>query len=459
MLFQSQGFILIFLPLMLAAYYATARRPLLREWVLLAGSLVFYSWWDPRFLPILLGQSTATWGAVELYRRTGRAGWLTAGVAVNFASLAFFKYTAFLAGSLATLVGVKAPPISIVLPIGISFFTFQLACYLVDVARGDAHSYPWRRVTLFVSLFPHLIAGPIVRHYQIMPQLDGDPLRPGLAERFAKGLAFFIIGCAKKVFLADPMARFADPIFAAAATSTPSLVDAWHGALAFSFQLFLDFSAYSEMAIGLGLMLGVRFPDNFDMPNRASDLANFWRRWHMTLSQLIRDYLYIPLGGSRHGWGTYVKATLLSMGLCGLWHGAGWTYVAWGLMHGVGLVVCRAWQRKAFPLPAALGWALTMLFVLAGWVLFRSPDFTTAGHMLMGMAGLGGGFGPTVVPLNRVLAVALVASVLVPSTQRLVEGGWLQPVAYQAVGLALLLVACILAVGQGQPTAFIYFQF
>jgi len=352
MLFQSQVFILIFLPLMLATYYATARRPHVREWVLLAGSLVFYSWWDPRFLPILLGQSTATWGAVELYRRTGRAGWLWAGVVVNFASLAFFKYTAFLAGEIAALVGMKAPPISIVLPIGISFFTFQLACYLVDVARGDAHSYPWRRVTLFVSLFPHLIAGPIVRHHQIMPQLDADPLRPGLAERFAKGLAFFIIGCAKKVFLADPMARFADPIFAAAATSTPSLVDAWHGALAFSFQLFLDFSAYSEMAIGLGLMLGVRFPDNFDMPYRASDLANFWRRWHMTLSQLIRDYLYIPLGGSRHGWGTYVKATLVSMGLCGLWHGAGWTYVAWGLMHGVGLVVCRAWQQKAFPLPA-----------------------------------------------------------------------------------------------------------
>jgi len=458
MLFHSQGFILIFLPLMLAAYYATAQRARLREWVLLAGSLVFYSWWDVRFLPILLAQSTATWGAVELYRRTQRAGWLWAGVIVNLSSLAFFKYTAFLAGSFAALMGVKAPAISIVLPIGISFFTFQLACYLVDVARGDAHSYPWRRVTLFVSLFPHLIAGPIVRHHQIMPQLDADPLRPGLAERLSKGFGFFTIGCAKKVFLADPMARFADPIFAAAATSTPSLVDAWHGALAFSFQLFLDFSAYSEMAIGLGLMLGVRFPDNFDMPYRASDLSAFWRRWHITLSQLIRDYLYIPLGGSRHGWGTYMKATLIAMGLCGLWHGAGWTFVAWGLMHGVGLIVCRAWQKAGVALPAAPGWALTMLFVVIGWVLFRSPDFTTAGHMLMGMAGLGSGFEPTV-PLNRVLGVALIASVLVPSTQRLVEGGWLQPVTYQAVGLALLLVACILAVGQGQPTAFIYFQF
>jgi D-alanyl-lipoteichoic acid acyltransferase DltB (MBOAT superfamily) len=364
----------------------------------------------------------------------------------------------FVAGTIASLLGRPPPPISIVLPIGISFFTFQLACYLVDIARGDAHYYPWRRVTLFVSLFPHLIAGPIVRHHQIMPQLDADPFREGLAERFSRGLAFFVIGCAKKVFLADPMARFADPVFAAAAQSPPLLVDAWHGALAFSFQLFLDFSAYSEMAIGLGLMLGVRFPDNFAMPYRATDLASFWRRWHITLSQLIRDYLYIPLGGSRHGWPAYVKATLLSMGLCGLWHGAGWTFVAWGLLHGAGLIVCRAWQKGGGALPAPAGWALTMGFVLVGWVLFRAPDFTTAANMLAGMAGLGGWWGHTV-PIRPVLAAAMIASVLVPSAQDLVEGGWLRPVTYQAVGLALLLAACVLVVGQGQPTAFIYFQF
>jgi D-alanyl-lipoteichoic acid acyltransferase DltB (MBOAT superfamily) len=458
MLFHSQGFILLFLPLVLAAYYATARRALAREWVLLAASLVFYSWWDARFLPILLSQTTATWAAAELHRRTGRTGWLWVGVALNLASLLFFKYTAFLAGSFAALLGAKAPAISIVLPIGISFFTFQLACYLVDVARGEAHAYPWRRVTLFVSLFPHLIAGPIVRHHQIMPQLDADPLRPGLPERFAKGLAFFIIGCAKKVFLADTMAPYVDPVFAGAATSVPTLIDAWHGALAFSFQLFLDFSAYSEMAIGLGLMLGVRFPDNFDMPYRATDLSAFWRRWHITLSQLVRDYLYIPLGGSRHGWRTYVVATLVSMGLCGLWHGAGWTFVTWGLMHGAGLVACRAWQRSGRALPLPIAWALTMLFVLVGWVLFRSPDFGTAANMLQGLAGLGGAIGPTVT-VRPILMGAFAASVLVPSTQRLVEGGYLQPVAYQAVGLGLLLVASILAVGQGQPTAFIYFQF
>ena len=458
MLFHSQGFILIFLPLALAAYYAAARRPLAREWVLLASSLVFYGWWDMRFLPLLLAQSTVTWGAAALYRRTDRIGWLWIGVGVNLASLIFFKYTVFLAGTITALLGHPSPPISIVLPIGISFFTFQLACYLVDIARGDRHCYPWRRVTLFVSLFPHLIAGPIVRHRQIMPQLDADPLRPALAERLSMGLAFFAIGCAKKVLLADPMAQFADPVFASAATAAPSFADAWHGALAFTLQLFLDFSAYSEMAIGLGLMLGVRFPDNFDMPYRATDLSAFWRRWHITLSQLIRDYLYIPLGGSRHGWGTYIWATLISMGLCGLWHGAGWTFVAWGLMHGGGLIACRAWQKKGFPLPAALSWTLTMLFVLVGWVLFRSPDFATAGNMLTGMVGLGSGLAPTVT-IKPVLAGAIAASVLIPSTQRLVEGGWLRPVAYQAVGIALLLLVCVLVVGQGQPTAFIYFQF
>ena len=458
MLFHSQGFILLFMPAVLAAYYAAADRPILREWVLLIASLVFYSWWDVRFLPLLVGQTTMTWATAELYYRSHRRAWLWVGVALNLAALIFFKYTAFLVNSVGGLLGLQESPISIMLPIGISFFTFQLACYLIDVSRGEGHRYPWRRITLFVSLFPHLIAGPIVRHHQIMPQLDADPLRTGLAERFAKGLTFFVIGCAKKVLIADPLALSADPVFASAAVAAPSLVDAWHGTLAFAFQLFLDFSAYSEMAIGLGLMLGVRFPDNFNMPYRATDLAAFWRRWHMTLSRLIRDYLYIPLGGSHDGWSTYIKATLISMGLCGLWHGAGWTFVAWGLTHGIGLIVCRVWQKFGAPLPAALGWSLTMLFVLAGWVLFRAPDFTTAQNMLMGMAGLGNGMMPTVA-IKPVLGVAMFASMLVPSTQQFVEGGWLRPATYQGVGFALLLVACVLIVGHGQPSTFIYFQF
>ncbi len=458
MLFHSQVFILGFLPLVLAAYYLAARHAQAREWVLLLASLVFYAWWDVRFLPLLLGQCTLTWLASECHRRTGYRGWLWAGVILNMLSLAFFKYTAFLISTVAALAGLELATPHILLPIGISFFTFQLACYLVDLARGDAHHHPWRRISLFVSLFPHLVAGPIVRHSEIMPQLDASPLRDGVAERFAKGVAFFVVGCAKKVFLADPLGSSADQMFAAAQAGVPSLGDAWHGALAFSLQLFLDFSAYTEMAIGLGLMLGVRFPDNFNAPYRATDLRDFWRRWHMTLSRLIRDYLYIPLGGSRQGWGGYVTATLITMGLCGLWHGAGWTFVAWGLMHGVGLIVCRAWQSSMPPMPSGLAWIVTMLFVIVGWVLFRAPDFTTAAQMLTAMVGLGDGFALTQA-IKPELAIATAVAVLGPTTKAAVEGGWLQPAAYQGIALGAILAATVLAVGQGHPQTFIYFQF
>jgi D-alanyl-lipoteichoic acid acyltransferase DltB (MBOAT superfamily) len=458
MLFHSQAFILGFLPIVLAAYYGVARYAQPREWVLLLASLVFYAWWDVRFLPLLLGQCTLTWAASELHRRTGHRGWLWTGVILNLLSLAFFKYTAFLVSTVAALSGLDLAPPHILLPIGISFFTFQLACYLVDLARGDAHHHPWRRVTLFVSLFPHLVAGPIVRHSEIMPQLDASPLRDGIAERFAKGIAFFVIGCAKKVFLADPLGLSADQMFAAAQAGTLSFGDAWHGALAFSLQLFLDFSAYTEMAIGLGLMLGVRFPDNFNAPYQATDLRDFWRRWHMTLSRLIRDYLYIPLGGSRQGWGGYVAATLVTMGLCGLWHGAGWTFVAWGLMHGIGLIVCRGWQSNMPPMPTALAWLVTMLFVIAGWVLFRAPDFATAARMLTAMIGLGDGIALTQA-IKPELAIAAAVAVLGPTTKTIVEGGWLRPAAYQGVALGAILAAAVLAVGRGHPQTFIYFQF
>jgi alginate O-acetyltransferase complex protein AlgI len=458
MLFHSQIFILGFLPAFLALYYAVAGRPLVREWVMLIGSLIFYGWWDPRFLPLLVGQSTLTWLAAEMHQRTGRRGWLWAGVGMNLLSLAVFKYTTWLIASTAAVLGMALPTPSILLPIGISFFTFQLACYLVDIARGSSHHHPWRRVCLFVSLFPHLVAGPLVRHHEIMPQLDADPLRPGLAERFAKGAAFFAVGLLKKVFLADAVAESSDKVFAAAATGAPSLIDGWHGALAFSLQLLLDFSAYTEMAIGLGLMLGVRFPDNFDAPYRATNLRDFWRRWHMTLSRLIRDYLYIPLGGSRGGTLGYVKATLVTMGLCGLWHGAGATFIIWGLMHGVGLMVCRWWQERGTPLPVPIAWVLTMLFVMIGWVLFRAPDFAVAANMLAGMIGAGAGLAATVA-FKWELAAAAVVAMVGPTTREVVEEGWLKPNVYQGALVGVALVAAILAVGKGQPQTFIYFQF
>jgi alginate O-acetyltransferase complex protein AlgI len=456
-LFHSQFFILCFLPSVLALYYAAARRQSLREWVLLAASLIFYAWWDVRFLPLLLGQTFVTWGIAEWHHRGGPRLLLWLGVAANLGALLFFKYALFLLRTLAAITHLDVQRPSILLPIGISFFTFQLTCYLIDIARGDGHHYPWRRICLFVSLFPHLIAGPLVRHYEIMPQLDNDPLRPGLAERFSKGLAFFTVGLGKKVFLADALAQSADPVFAYAVAHVPSLGDAWSGSLAFSLQLFLDFSAYTEMAIGIGLMLGVRFPDNFDAPYRASDLREFWRRWHMTLSRMLRDYVYIPLGGSRDGTWVFVKSSLIAMGLCGLWHGAGWTFIVWGLMHGAGLVACRGWQSLARPMPAPAGWLVTMLFVIAGWVLFRAADFATATHMLQGMTGLGPLL-PTR-PARIELLIAALVSVTGPTTKEFVEQGWLKPQPIQGLLAGSLVVAAVFAVGKGVPQTFIYFQF
>src|SRR6516162_7310708 len=369
MLFQSQGFTLIFLPLAVLAYYAVARSVAARQYVLIAASLVFYGWWDARFIPLLVGQIAASWLLAVLGARLKRAWPLYAGIVLNLASLATFKYLDFLLASAQGLIGIELPRAHILLPIGISFFSFQLISYLVDRLRDDAPIYPFRPFALFVLLFPHLIAGPIVRHNELVPRFDLDPLRPGLWQRIGTGLVLFTIGLAKKVLLADKLAEMADPLFARAGHEWLSLGDAWTAALAFSFQLFVDFSAYTEMAIGIALLFGLLLPENFRRPYLATNLRDFWRRWHISLSTFMRDYLYIPMGGSRAGVSRYVFATLATMGLCGLWHGAGWTYVAWGLWHGAGLVICHAWQRVGRPLPQAAGWLLTMLFVLCGWVV------------------------------------------------------------------------------------------
>ena len=460
MLFQSQEFLLGFLPLVLALWYGLARVGSVvgREWVLIGLSLAFYGWWDVRFVPLLLAQTAVSWVVAEIFIATGRRArlliWLA--IAANLAILGFFKYWTFFAESVLGLFGIAAPAPTILLPIGISFFTFEIISYLADAARGSAPRYPLRRFILFVSLFPRLIAGPIVRHHEIIPQLDLDPWRAGLAERLAKGATLFTIGLAKKVFLADRLAPVAEKAFTEAAFGSIGMGGAWSGALAFTFQLFLDFSAYTEMALGIGLMLGLTLPENFRAPYAAADLRDFWRRWHMTLSRYLRDYVYIPLGGSRNGALRYVAATAVTMGLCGLWHGAGWTFIAWGLMHGIGLIVCRTWSEYGFRLPFAISWALTMAFVVAGWVLFRAPDFATAAAMLKGMAGAGGVEGG--IDGLPLLVIAAALSTFGPACYEIVTER-LKPRAIVAAATALIAFAAVLEVGKGQPQNFIYFQF
>ncbi len=454
MLFQSQTFLLAFLPVVLVAYFALARHLAAREWVIILASAVFYGWWDARFLPLMLGQTLLTW---LLARMLGpRSRWLLPlGVGANLGVLALFKYADFAVESAEALLGVALPRAGLILPIGISFYSFQLVSYLLDLRSGRAPLYGLRRFTAYVTFFPQLVAGPIVRHHELIPQFDLDPRRSGLAERIGRGGALFALGLAKKVFLADALAPAADAAFAAAAIGAPPLGLAWSGVAGFGLQIFFDFAAYSEMAMGLALIMGLALPLNFDRPYAARNLQEFWRRWHMTLSRFLRVYLYIPLGGSRHGHARTVAATLATMGLCGLWHGAGWTFVLWGLLHGAGLLACRAWGALGRPLPLALAWALTLAFVLAAWAPFRAPDLATAWHMLAGLAGAGGlGLGAGWPLIGVAAAIALLPQA---HARWVLEAMPPRPVFAAAAAAGVLL--CLVAVGERPPAAFIYFQF
>jgi D-alanyl-lipoteichoic acid acyltransferase DltB (MBOAT superfamily) len=456
MLFQSQFFILVFLPLAIFVYYTASGSTSVRQTVLIAASLFFYGWWDIRFIPLLAGQIGATWLLALLAARTNNKFFLFTGIFVNLMSLGTFKYFDFVIKTLETVSGVTLPHADFVLPIGISFFSFQLISYLADRLRNEAPIYPFRSFALFVMFFPHLIAGPIVRHNELIPQFAEDPRGPGLWQRISVGLILFTLGFAKKVLLGDVLAGTVNKVFADANTRALDFGEAWTGALGFSFQLFLDFSAYTEMAIGIALLFGLVLPENFRRPYLASDLSDFWRRWHISLSRFMRDYLYIPLGGSRAGWFCYVVAAMITMGLCGLWHGAGWTFVVWGLWHGVGLIVCRAWQSMMRPMPGILSWGITMLFVLAGWVLFRAADIGTAMSVLGSLAGLRGiGGSLQEIPL---LAAAAAVSVLVPSAHEIKESV-LRPQPLVAAIAAVVALICIFRVGKEELIPFIYFQF
>ena len=457
MLFHSQEFILLFLPVAVGIFYALARHQSAREWWLIAASLVFYGWWDVRFLPLLIGQTVVTWLLVELAIRRDWRWLLYVAIIANLSVLGLFKYLDFGASILEQVTGREFAKASLILPIGISFYTFELISYLVDRLRGTAPRYGIRVFGLFIVLFPHLIAGPIMRHNEIIPQFAYDPLRTGLYERIGRGLILFLIGFIEKFFIADQLAIIADPIFAEAAQAVPSFSSAGAGALAFALQIFFDFAAYSNMAMGIGLMCGLMLPVNFNVPYRAANLRDFWRRWHITLSRWLRDYVYIPLGGSREGPGVYISATLVTMGLCGLWHGAGWTFVLWGLGHGLGLIVCRFWQQYGPPLPALAAWAITASFVVLLFVLFRAPDLATAGNMVAGLIGEGG-LGPLwpVATLLPILIAGTIALIKVPTFEWAMR---LQPSWPAAIAFVVLSVISVLAVGQGAPLSFIYFQF
>jgi len=458
MLFNSQAFVLGFLPVVLAAYYAAAGRAVLRQAVMVTGSLVFYGWWDIRFVPLLVALTLANWGLIRLFAATRRDAVLVAGVALNLGVLGVCKYANFAADTLAALFGTAHTPWGIVLPLGISFFTFQKISYLVDLRRGDRHVYGLLEFAAFVTFFPQLIAGPLVRHNEIIPQFALNPRRPDMWENLARGAVLFTIGLAKKAAVADTVAQVCDPLYArAAAGAALSLAEAWAAAGTYALQIYFDFSGYSDMAIGLGLMFGFRLPFNFDAPYRAVSMRDFWRRWHMTLSRFLRDYVYIPFGGNRAGPERQAVNVVATMLLGGLWHGAAWTFVAWGGLHGVALAANSAWDRTGRRLPAPAGWALTLLFVVVTWVLFRSPDFATAARVMAGMAGAHG-IGHVHVDNAALVAIAALVAALGPSSQT-VALTRLRPSPWLAIPAGVALAFLLLLVGGRVPNEFIYFQF
>ena len=454
MLFNSFPFLFGFLPLVLTGYWLTGRNEAVRVWFLVLASLVFYGWWDIGFMPLLLASVLLNWLAARLHEASGRRSVIVLAVAGNLAVLAAYKYLAFFAGILRDLAGLDVPAPAWALPLGISFFTFHHIIYWADRARGRAPLYSLRDYTLYIALFPQILAGPLVRHSEIVHQFRLPPDRPGWEERAARGTVLFVIGLSKKLFLADPLARMAEPVFAKANLGALSAAEAWQGALAFTGQIYFDFSGYSDMAIGLALLLGMTLPVNFEAPYRAASLRDFWRRWHMTLSRFLRDYLYIPMGGNRFGLTVQCAALVATMALGGLWHGAGWTFVAWGLAHGVALALGVLWRRALPPMPWPLGWALTLLFVAATWVLFRAESLDAALTMLHAMADWRPWDG---LPGWRTLVPALAIALLGPTSQQV--AGAFRPRAWYAAAAAAVTVAAVLTLNDGAAYEFIYFQF
>ncbi len=419
--FSSLLFLHGFLPLFLAAYWLTPRR--FKNFTGIAGSLLFYAWGAPRFLPVvaLLGvgdyylshaiarrTALATPAGAQVAKRL-----LALGVCTHLCMLGYFKYSNFFMGQVNDALGHFGARhldwVSVVLPIGISFITFEEISYLTDVYRGDAK--PARSLghyLLFLTFFPHSIAGPIFRWKDLAAQLDARTQSFALVR---EGFARFSVGLAKKVLLADSIAVVADGVFALpAAQLTTGL--GWLGACAYTLQIYFDFSGYSDMAIGLGKMCGFTFKENFDMPYVAASVTEFWQRWHISLSRWLRDYLYIPLGGNRRGEHRATLNVIIVFTLSGLWHGAAWSFVVWGLYHGLFVALERVTGSLRDRVPLALRHAGTMVVVVVGWVFFRAPSLPSALHVLGAMAGLGPGAPLEVFPAELYPSFALVAMIV-----------------------------------------------
>lgn len=483
MLFNSLVFVAVFLPLVLAALALLARwtAPGAVAWLGLA-SLVFYSVCAFEYLPLLMVSVGVNYllgmRLADAHARSSKAAtrWLlVTALGFNLTLLAYYKYAGFAAATAQAWLGQPIAFAAPLLPVGISFFTFTQIAFVVDASRGRIADRGFARYLLFVTYFPHLIAGPILHHAVMLPQFAVRGFGRIGARDLQAGLAIFAVGLAKKVLLADQAAEFVGPVFDGAADPRLTPQDAWIGALAYTFQIYFDFSGYSDMAIGLARMMGVTLPENFRSPYKSSNIIEFWRCWHISLSNFLRDYLYVPLGGNRKGVARRYGNLFITMLLGGLWHGASWTFVLWGGLHGAFVVINHGWhhlsRRMGYALPSPIGWLLTMLAVVGAWVFFRASSTEAAAALLRCMVGLqpaleaGRAVGFDTLRAWSTIACCAAVALALPNTwqwrERLAGASARSRVLWLGLGalVALTLLLVLMAESAVSRSAFIYFNF
>ena len=460
MLFNDYPFLLVFLPAALLIHRLADPYPHARITVLVALSLAFYAYGYPPDVLLLALSIALNWLAALAFGRFKLRWIVTAAIVANLAVLGVFKYANFAGANIGLLLDQPMPHLDLVLPLGISFFTFHHIMYLVDLKRGRAPLYPADRYALYISFFPQLLAGPLVRWSEVMEQFGRKVYSPGWQKDFCIGICFIIIGLVEKIFLADRIAHNIDPVYRQAEIGPLTDGDAWF-ALAFSVQILFDFAGYSDIAIGLGRLFGIRLPFNFNAPFRATSIQDFWQRWHITLMNFLRDYVYFPLVNARVLPRRYLPlqsqaAMLLTMMLCGLWHGASWTFVVWGTLHGCALVIAALWRRHGPALPSVIGWALTVIFVLLTGVIFRAGTLAAALNVFHGLAEA-----PNLERGKHLLSLAIVPMIAValPASQDIIALLTARPRPWLFALGGIILLVILIDLGERNVVGFGYFKF
>ncbi len=394
MLFNSYSFIVVFLPVTVIIFFILSRAKLTtgsKIW-LIATSLFFYGWWNIVDLRVIAASILVNFASGvmlgRIRRDITRRLILAVGIGVNLSALAYYKYFNFFLSNINAFAGLHLKLAAISLPLGISFFTFTQIAYLVDTYRNEVKEVDFLNYALFVTFFPHLLAGPIIHHREMMPQFDRLKNKLADYDHLSRGLFLFAIGLFKKVMVADTFAVWANAGFSN--PSSLNFFESWGTSLSYTLQLYYDFSGYTDMAIGSALLFNIRLPENFNSPYRARDIQDFWKRWHITLSRFLREYVYIPLGGNRISQSRTLANLLLTFLIGGIWHGAGWTFVAWGALHGLAIITHRLWTRSGISLHKTVSWFITFNFINVAWIFFRAASFTDAFSILKGMLGMKG---------------------------------------------------------------------